>query len=234
MRGKNDGLGAYVMDNGDLRVFINHESYVGSSCDSNAASISEVIIDTPQLHQAINNAIGDSNGLTGGVPFIKSIGRAYNRYRTKDGTEVASFGGRDFERFCSGQVFEANTYGFNIGFVDRLYIFGEEVNNNEGRIFAIHENTLHFVTGSGSGDASSLQGGINGVGYDSLENAALVSTGEQDHVALFLSPDFGSETLRMYIGKKGYTIDGQSCGACAGDENLLARNGLGEFHSIFN
>jgi hypothetical protein len=147
---------------------------------------------------------------------------------------VAPFGGRDFEWFCSGQVIDANTYGSNIGFVDRQYIFREEVDNDHRRIFAIHENTLHFVTGSGSGDASSLQGGINGVGYDSLKNAALVSTGEQDHVALFLSPDFGSETLRMYIGKKGYTVDGQSCGDCAGDENLLARNGLGKFRIIFD
>lgn len=210
-------------------MLVNHESHVGGSCDSNPASVSEVLLDKAKLQVAINNVIQSASGSTGGVSFVNSIGRAYDLFRNKDGMLVSSFGGREFERFCSGQVFEADTYGPNIGFVDRLYIFGEEVSNNDGRIFVIHEKTLYLVSGNGSGNAATVQGGFNGIAYDSLENAALVSTGEEDHVALFLSPDFGSEALKMYIGKKGFKTDGQGCGACSGDENLLARNGLGQY-----
>ena len=223
MKGQNDGIGAYQMDNGDLRVFINHEGPY--ACESAAATVSELIIDKSKLALAINNAIADENGLTGGIQFIKSMGKAYDTYRTKEGV-ISSIDESRFIYFCSGQVHEPNTFGPNMGFVDRVYIFGEEVAN--GRIFALANKTLHMISGVGSGNAAALQGGTNGFGFDALENAAMVSTGEENHVALFLSPDYGSQTLRMYIGKKGFGTDGKSCGTCAGDENYLARNGLGE------
>ncbi len=209
----------------DLRLFLNHESPY--SCESARASVSEVIVDRDLLRQAIQNSIlsPSSVGDTGGVEFIKSMGKAYNSYRGKDG-KPGTINEGTFTYFCSGQVHEANTFGPNIGFVDRLYIFGEEVNN--GRIFAIHEKTLYQISGQGTGDATAIQGGNNGMGFDSLENAALISTGEEDHVAIMTSPDYGTQALRLYVGIKGFQSNGQSCGECAGDENLLARNGLGE------
>ncbi len=222
MLGNIDGLGAYRVDGtSDLRLFLNHESPY--SCESARASVSEVIVDRDLLRRAIENAIlsPSSVGDTGGVEFIKSMGKAYNSYRNKDGNPGTINEGT-FTYFCSGQVHEANTFGPNIGFVDRLYIFGEEIDN--GKMFTIHEKTLYQITGAGVGDASLLQGGINGMGFDSLENVALISTGEEDHVVMMMSPDYGSTALRLYVGIKGFQTDGQSCGACAGDENLLARN----------
>ncbi len=95
-----------------------------------------------------------------------------------------------------------------------------------GRFFVIAETTMHMITGVGTGNASLLQGGTNGLGRDALENAAQVDTGETRHVALLLTPDYGQQRLRLYIGQKGFKSDGTSCGNCTGDSLLLARNGL--------
>lgn len=60
-----------------------------------------------------------------------------------------------------------------------------------------------------------------GMPFDSWENAALIDTGETEYVALVLSADGGSETLRLYIGKKNTNTLGNY-----DDINFLARNGL--------
>jgi hypothetical protein len=83
-----------------------------------------------------------------------------------------------------------------------------------------------MITGVGTGNAALLQGGTNGLGRDALENAAQVDTGETRHVALLLTPDYGEQRLRLYIGQKGFKSDGTSCGSCTDGSLLLARNGL--------
>ena len=85
---------------------------------------------------------------------------------------------------------------------------------------------MHLLTGAGPGDASQLQGGYNGIGKDVLENAAQIDTGTTQNVALLFSPDYGSQRLRLYVGRKGMTVDGNDCGVCSGDSLTLARNGL--------
>ena len=62
---------------------------------------------------------------TKGVAFVKYVGRAYNNYRNKDGT-VSSFG--NFKYLCSAHVHRPNEFelGPNRGFVDTIYITGEE------------------------------------------------------------------------------------------------------------
>ena len=56
--------------------------------------------------------------------------------------------------------------------------------------------------------------------FDSWENAALLDTGETDHVALLLSPDGGSQQMKIFIGEKGKGVDGNA------SNDFLARNGL--------
>jgi hypothetical protein len=104
--------------------------------------------------------------------------------------------------------------------------FSVNLNYRNGRFFAIANNTMHMITGTGTGDATIHQGGTNGLGKDALENAAQIDTGETKHVALLFSPDYGEQRLRLYVGKKGYKTDGLSCGNCTGDALILARNGL--------
>jgi hypothetical protein len=87
---------------------------------------------------AINNMINSlihlhlRTGSTGGVSFVKHVGVAYDTYRTKNGTLVSSFGGSEFTYFCSGHVHKQNEFGTGRGFVDTLYIFGEEAELSSG------------------------------------------------------------------------------------------------------
>ena len=60
--------------------------------------------------------------------------------------------------------------------------------------------------------------------FDPFENAALVDTGETSYIALVLSPDGGSQLLKLYIGVKGTDATGKTNGNLA--SSFLARNGL--------
>ncbi|KAL7521998.1 hypothetical protein ACHAWX_007140 [Stephanocyclus meneghinianus] len=230
--GQMDGIGAYLIEGGtDARVLLNHEAPYDCDTKSNAA-VSELILSKAAFLSAIRNII--TTGSTQGVNFVTSIGLAYNSYRTKDGTLVNNFGGNAFKWFCSGKVHKPEAFGPRTGFVDQLYIFGEEADatGGWGRFFALHQNTLNMISGAGSGDATQLQGGINGLPPDALENMAMIQTGETAHVALLCSPDYGTQALKLYVGKKGFRTNGQSCGSCTSDSDILARNGLA-FGSTF-
>lgn len=63
--------------------------------------------------------------------------------------------------------------------------------------------------------------GNGGMPFDSWENAAIIDTGETNHIALLLSADMGTETLKLYIGRKNTDSNGQP-----NTINFLARNGL--------
>ncbi|MCA9103310.1 MAG: PEP-CTERM sorting domain-containing protein [Planctomycetales bacterium] len=59
-----------------------------------------------------------------------------------------------------------------------------------------------------------------GLPFDAYENAALLDTGETAHVALLLSPDGGTQRMKLFIGEKGKDAAGNPSG------DFLARNGL--------
>ncbi len=210
-----DGIGAQLLDDGTLRVQVNHERGV----EGPLANISEVNLDLANFQTAITNMI--SGGNTGGVSFVDSARQAYDRWSDDGGatwTDTDNWNTTKFKWFCSGQSYLANTFGPDRGFVDGIYINGEEQGLPFGRLFALDLANRDFY--QVSGNAGSAPGGIGGMPFDSLENAALVDTGETDHVALLLSPDFGSQTMRMYIGEKGKAPDGSA------SNSFLARNGL--------
>jgi hypothetical protein len=209
MPGTFDGLGAWLPDTSTLRVQVNHEI-------SNAP-ISEVNLDLVSFQTAISNMI--NNGNTGGGSFVTSARQAYDRWSDDGGatwTVTTDTSNTGFSRFCSGQSYNPNTFGAGRGFVNDVYITGEEFSRN--RLFAIDLDNRDFYQLSGvSGDAS---GGIGGMPFDSWENAALLDTGETGHVALLLSPDGGSSRMKLYIGEKGKGMDGSV------SNDFLARNGL--------
>ena len=68
--------------------------------------------------------------------------------------------------------------------------------------------------------SGSASGGVGGMPFDSWENAALLDTGETNHVAVLLSPDGGSQIMQLYIGEKGKDTSGNA------SNGFLARNGL--------
>ena len=86
------------------------------------------------------------------------------------------------------------------------------------RLFALDLANRDFYRLSGV--SGSAPGGIGGMPFDSWENAALLDTGETNHVALLLSPDGGTQRMQLYIGEKGKGTTG------AASADFLARNGL--------
>lgn len=147
------------------------------------------------------------------------MGLAYDSFRLKDGTVAKEKDFSSFQWFCSGTVHKAHTFGYRRGFEDQMYIFGEEAPAEwgHGRFFALHDRTLHLISGSGTGNAVELQGGINGLPEDALENVAMIDTKESDHVILVCSPDYGTKALRLYVGRKGefmmgpYSVETDRC-----------------------
>ncbi len=204
-----DGLGAWLPDASTLRLQVNHET--------NDATISEVNLDRTHFQLAISNTL--SIGHPGGVTFVQSARQAYDRWSDDGGsswTATSDTTNTSFYRFCSGQSYRDDTFGVDRGFVDDIYIMGEE--GGTKRLFALDlvERDFYLLSGV-SGSASVALGGMP---FDSWENAALVDTGETDHVALLLSPDGGSERMQLYVGEKGKDTSGSPA------SDFLTRNGL--------
>lgn len=207
-----DGIGAWFTSANNLRILVNHETA--------DASISEININATAFRTAIDNMI--RNGSTGGGSFVTSAQQAYSRWSSNGGstwTATTSNSTTTFNRFCSSQLHAANTFGVNRGFVDNIYITGEEGGTN--RLFAndVTNRDLYQLSGV-PGSATSLNGGLAGIPTDSWENAALIDTGDTTHVAMLMSADGGTNTLKMYVGVKGKDATG------ANSNTFLARNGL--------
>ena len=218
--GKLDGIGAYLVDSDRIRLLLNHENTPGPGnfldCEDRVpASVTEVHINKASLQNAIKNMV--ERGTTGGINFVDSFGLAYDTLIDENGMQGFDF--LSFAKFCSGQGYAPNTFAVDDGFVDQLYIYGEEIGAN-GRLFAIENKTMYQLSGA-AGDASGLQEGFAGMPFDSFENAALVRTSETNNIALLLSPDGGSKKLKIYIGQKGKGKDGST-----DTSSVLARNGL--------
>jgi hypothetical protein len=219
MPGVFDGIGARILGS-TLRVQINHE------ISSGGAGVSEVLLDLASFRAAIGHVIANGGSNTGGITFVTSARQAYDRWSPDGGTTwipTSDGSSTSFSRFCSGQSYEPNTFGVGRGFVDPLYITGEEVAG--GRLFALDPAAAAFYQVSGVAGAGGA--GIGGMPFDAWENAALVDTGESDHIALLLSPDGGTSRMQLYIGEKGSDADGNPAA------DFLSRNGLARGGSYF-
>ncbi len=213
MPGTFDGLGAWKSNPDTLSVLVNHE--IGD------ATISEVNLDAANFETAIKNMI--NTGSIGVDRFVTSAGQAYQRWSNDAGqtwTDTVDTSTTSFSRFCSGQSYVPNTFGPNRGFVDHIYMTGEETfgDSTRDRLFALDKTNREFYQVSDV--AGSAPGGIGGMPRDSWENVALVDTGETDHIAILLSPDGGTTRMKLYIGEKGKDVDGNP------SNSFMARNGL--------
>ena len=198
-----DGMGATRLENGLVRIFLNHElspasgyGYLleaesGDKFPVAGARISFIDIDPSDRR-------------------IVDSGPAYDRVINRLGKVVGP--SRDFgdgvnnqlglAKLCSSTFYEANSFGPGRGFADAIYLTGEEwLFEPGGSVCALFPK-----------DRTLIQ--LPDLGYGGWENVTLIDTGESDHVALLLADDYALAPLYLYIGKK-----------IPGDDRL-ARNGL--------
>jgi hypothetical protein len=210
--GKYDGLGPY-RHGATLSLFMNHES--------DASAISRVDVSRDALRQAVANRVSG-----GATPFpatiVSSVGWAYDaiyegNYHAvltpapvASGPGVAAYASAHFYRLCSGTMHSPAAFGPGRGFVDRLYITGEESYGPNGQLFALDPATNDLWE-------------IPDVGRASWENAAAIDTHEAQHVAIILTSDYYADPgdyLRLYVGTKGMDANAD------GTVDFLERNGL--------
>ncbi|MEO6434822.1 MAG: hypothetical protein ABIP55_03550 [Tepidisphaeraceae bacterium] len=179
-----DGAGAFQLNGSTLRVFVNHETTPAAIThfDLNRANLAALA--------------AQPNGTTwaGGGQVVSGIGNGF--------TSIS--GDANLARFCSANVWEADTFGPGRGFADRMFLTAEEVSG--GQFYALDPATqiLH--------QAPDLGAGV-------WESATPIDSGRTDTVALLLNEDAGASAtgtapLRLYVGLKN-----------AGG-NFLQRNGL--------
>lgn len=205
-----DGLGTFLSGN-DLSVWINHETY--------RSAISRLELNRTNLQQAIASKIDD-----GTTPFPSSIATGmgyaydtifdrmyhaeYNPYPVATGTvNVGLYGYNNFTRFCSGTSYLPNSFAANRGFVNHIYLTGEETFRPTGQFYALDPTTRTLWE-------------VPDLSKGSWENAALVDTGNTNHVALVLNEDDFPAPIRLYVGEKNVDVNKD------GEIDFLERNGL--------
>jgi hypothetical protein len=207
-----DGAVAWLSKNfKTLRVVVNHEN--------EDAAISEVNIDFENFTKAIANTIATGRPH---VNFVQEARQVYGAWSTDLGETLRETSGpsdTDFVKFSSGQAYEPHTFARNNGFVDRCYITGEE--EDGGRLFVIDlsDRILYQLSGA---VGSAPNAGNGGMPFDAWESTALLDTGSPHFLALLLSPDGGTEDMRIYIGHKGMD---RNCNR-ASLPRFLDRNGM--------
>ncbi|CAK6687281.1 hypothetical protein BBFGKLBO_00182 [Synechococcus sp. CBW1107] len=192
-----DGMGAYDNGDGTYTLLVNSEisaglgyPYLLNGEAVTGARINKLIIDKDI----------DDDPSNGYQSEVISAGLAYDT--------VVGGDTNGFDRFCSANLVEADSFGEGIGFEDRIYLVGEETSaNGGGAMYALDEanGTLYEVEGVGKG---------------AWESATLVDTGSPDTVGMLLfddgsaAPTAGSP-LYLWVGTKEPDSD-----------DFLRRNGL--------
>lgn len=188
-----DGQGAYSNGDGTYTLLVNHEvgasagyAYTaeGLNASVTGSRISRLIVDIDADDKASNGF--QSRILSGGLAYDKVIGDDPN----------------GFDRFCSANLVEANSFGAGRGFADRIFLTGEEVfGGGGGSFYALDtaNSDLHQVKAFGKG---------------TWESATAIDTGSANTVAVLLFDD-AKAPLRLWVGEK--TAGG-----------FLERNGLAE------
>jgi sugar lactone lactonase YvrE len=199
-----DGLGAYDNLDGTYSLLVNHElgnsngyQYQVQVKAGSAAATTQTVTGARISRFVVAKDI-DGNTANGYQSRVLAGGLAYDQVISPN----ASFSlGSGINRFCSANLVPAGQYGGR-GFVDSLYLAGEETSN--GRFFALDPSSskLYHVPAFGLGG---------------WESASAVDTGNANTVAVLLFDDTSGTPnyLYLWVGSKS-----------AGSSDLLERNGL--------
>lgn len=194
-----DGLGAYDNKDGTYTVLANSElgitagvPYLVNGVALTGARISKFIVDKDVDNNASNGF--QSAVISGGIAYSSIVDAA-----GKPVTSASQLNG-GLARFCSGSFEAANHFGKGRGFVDGIYLTGEE--SSEGLFYALDtkSDTLYALPGLGRGG---------------WETAVQVDTGSKNTVGVLLMDD-STAPIYLYVGTK----------AASTDSDFLKRNGL--------
>jgi predicted extracellular nuclease/Ca2+-binding RTX toxin-like protein len=209
-----DGIGAYEVEDGVLRILFNSEvadelgyTYqVNGDVDMKGARVSYLDVDMATLQVldgglAYDTVIGYqgteiTNARELGVPLRFEAGNLVFQDRSSGGT-------LGFDRFCSAVLVEAEEFGEGRGFADRIF-FGPQETDNGVYIPIDVDNGVAYVAPA--------------LGYSDWENLAAIDTGDENTVGLLLGDDDAPAPMYLYIGEKN----------AVGDDSFLDRNGLAE------
>lgn len=194
-----DGLGAYDNRNGTFTVLVNSElaptagvPYLVDGVALTGARISKFIIDKDVDDNAGNGY--QSAVIAGGIAYSSIVDAKGDRV-----TDAAQIGG-GFSRFCSGSFEQANRFGTRRGFIDSIYLTGEE--SAEGLLYALDTKTDTLYA-------------LAGLGRAGWETAIQVDTGSRNTVGVLLLDD-NTAPMYLWVGEK----------SSAKGAGFLERNGL--------
>lgn len=189
-----DGQGAYANGDGTYTLLVNSElgasagyAYTAEGLNPSVtgARISRFIVDIDADDNAANGF--QSRIIRGGLAYDKVIGTDTN----------------GFDRFCSANLVEANSFGAGRGLADRTFLVGEEVFGSGG-------GGAFYALDTANSDLYQ----VNAFGKGTWESATVIDTGSANTVAVLLFDD-AKAPLRLWVGQK--TSGG-----------FLERNGLAE------
>ncbi len=200
-----DGLGAYKLNSTTVRVLANHE--LGANV-GNTYSLANGTTMTGARISYFDIDVASKNIIDAGAAFDTAYDRtgAIVTSATQINESTSTTDG--FNRLCSSALFEANTFGTDKGFTDRLYFTGEETSTVYGHP---HGGTEWVV----DVDNNEIWAAPD-LGRGTWENVTALDTGRTDTVALLMGDDFGGAPLYLYVGEKDTDPSA----------DFLARNGL--------
>jgi len=209
-----DGIGAYEVSEGVLRILFNSElndetgyTYkVNGTVAMKGARVSYLDVDLETLQVldgglAYDTVIGYegaeiANARELGVPLRFEAGELVFQDRSTGGT-------LGFDRFCSAALVEAEEFGEGRGFADRIFFAPQETDNGVYISIDVDNGVAYTVPA---------------LGYSDWENLTTFDTGDEGKVGLLLGDDDAPAPLYLYIGEKN----------AVGDGSFLDRNGLAE------
>lgn len=188
-----DGQGAYANGDGTYTLLVNHEVGASVGYAYTAEGLNPSVTGS-RISRFIVDIDADDNAANGFQSRIVSGGLAYDKVIGDDTN--------GFDRFCSANLVEANSFGVGRGFADRIFLTGEEVFGGGGGVF--------YALDTASSDLHQ----VKAFGKGTWESATVIDTGSANTVAVLLFDD-AKAPLRLWVGEK--TAGG-----------FLERNGLAE------
>lgn len=191
-----DGLGAYKTTNGNIRLLVNSELGPDKSYAYTLANGTQLKGGRLNYLEIHNDQVV-SSGLAFDTIYDRRGKVVTNGSQINGGVSDSN----GFNRFCSANLIEANTFGKGKGLKDSLFLIGEESGNYATmQVFNPDTKSIHAAAD---------------LGYGGWESATVLDTGSKDKVAVLLGDDNSAAPIYLYVGTKKEN-----------SKDILKRNGL--------